>query len=217
MANWGNTDDAANSVLWATTQAKLTPNTDNQSNLFGNTTADAFITGKTLGQFGVSRAEAQALRAGANTKVAHAGWVLRNVGSGDRAGRVMNETLVAMKTISTDTSDDAVLPDYKINITTQPSSASGNSTANEVVTFTVAAASVPTGAAFVYKWQVWGGSSFGNINDGAVYAGTTAASLLVNANTSPTLNGKIYRVQVSNASSGAANAVSSNAVITITT
>lgn len=216
MANWGNTDDAANSVLWATTQAKLTPNTDNQSNLFGNTTADAFITGETLGQFGVSGAEARALRAGANTKVAHAGWVLRTVGSGNRAGRVQNETLVAMKTITGD-AEDAVMPDYKINITTQPSDASGNSSADEVVTFTVAAASVPSGATLVYKWQLWGGSSFANINDGAVYSGTATATLSVNANTSPSLDGKIYRVQVSNASSGAANAVSSNAVITITT
>lgn len=212
MANWGNTDDAANSVLWATTQAKLTPNTVNQTNLFGNTTADAFITGQTMGQFGVSGGEAQALREGANTKVAHAGWVLRTVGSGGRAGRVQNETLVAMKTITSDATDDAVIPDYKLRITTQPANASGNSTNNDIVTFTVAGASRPTGATLTYKWQVWGGSSFGDITDAGAYSNSATATLSVLANTAS--NGEIYRVQVG--ATGAANVVSGNAVITIT-
>jgi hypothetical protein len=42
---------------------------------------------------------------------AHAGWVLRTVGTGGRAGRVQTETLVAMGSISSDASDDTVLPD----------------------------------------------------------------------------------------------------------
>lgn len=213
MANWGNTDDAANSVLWATTQVKLTPNTDNQANLYTNTTADAFITGITVGQFGVSGQEAQALRAGANTKVAHAGWVLRTVGSGNRAGRVQNETLVAMKTIAQDGSDDTVIPDYMLSITTQPANASGNSTNNDITTFTVAAASIPTGATITYKWQKWGGSSFANITDAGAYSNSATATLSVLANTAS--NGEIYRVQVG--ATGAANVVSTNAVITITT
>lgn len=214
MANWGNTDDAANSVLWATTQVKLTPNTDNQANLYINTTADAFITGITVGQFGVSGQEAQALRAGANTKVAHAGWVLRTVGSGNRAGRVMNETLVAMKTIAQDGSDDTVIPDYMLSITSQPANATANSTDDEITTFTVAAASVPTGATITYKWQVWDGvSAFTNITDAGAYSNSATATLSVLANTAS--NGEIYRVQVG--ATGAANVVSTNAVITITT
>lgn len=214
MANWGNTDDAANSVLWATTQVKLTPNTDNQANLYSNTTADAFITGLTVGQFGVSGGEAQALRAGANTKVAHAGWVLRTVGSGNRAGRVQNETLVAMKTISTDGSDDNVIPDYKLSITTQPANVSGNSTNNDIKNISVVAASVPSGATITYQWQVYNGSAFANVSGGA-YSNSTTATLSVLANTSPSLNGKIYRVQVG--ATGAANVNSGNAVLTITT
>jgi len=214
MANWGNTDDAANSVLWATTQAKLTPNTVNQTNLFGNTTADAFITGETLGQFGVSGAEAQALRAGANTKVAHAGWVLRSVGSGNRAGRVQNETLVAMKTITGDASDDAIIPDFKLSIATQPSSLTINSSStSNVATFTVVAGNIPSGATLTYKWQKWGGSSFSNITDAGAYSNSATASLVVLSNTATT--GEIYRVQVG--ATGAANVVSTNAVITITT
>jgi len=43
--------------------------------------------------------------------VAHAGWVVRTVGTGGRAGRVQYETLVAMGSISTDGSDDNILPD----------------------------------------------------------------------------------------------------------
>ena len=213
MANWGNTDDAANSVLWATTQVKLTPNTDNQANLYTNTTADAFITGITVGQFGVSGQEAQALRAGANTKVAHAGWVLRTVGSGNRAGRVQNETLVAMKTIAQDGSDDTVIPDYMLSITTQPANASGNSTNNDITNISVVAASVPSGATITYQWQIWGGASFANVSGGA-YSNSTTATLSILANTSPSLNGKIYRVQVG--ATGAANVNSGNAVLTIT-
>ena len=214
MANWGNTDDAANSVLWATTQVKLTPNTDNQANLYTNTTADAFISGLTVGQFGVSGGEAQALRAGANTKVAHAGWVLRTVGSGNRAGRVQNETLVAMKTITGDGSDDAVIPDFKLSIATQPSSVTINSSStSNVATFTVVAGNIPSGATLTYKWQKWGGSSFGNITDAGAYSNSATASLVVLSNTATT--GEIYRVQVG--ATGAANVVSTNAVITITT
>lgn len=62
MAQWGNTDDAANSVLWATTQVNLPANTTNQTNLFGNTTASAWnnngvAMNKTVGQFGLDTTE----------------------------------------------------------------------------------------------------------------------------------------------------------------
>lgn len=43
-------------------------------------------------------------------KAAHAGWVLRTVGTGGRAGRVQYETLVAMGSISGD-SDDTIFKD----------------------------------------------------------------------------------------------------------
>jgi hypothetical protein len=41
----------------------------------------------------------------------HAGWVIRTVGTGGRAGRVQTETLVAMGSMTSDASDDTVLPD----------------------------------------------------------------------------------------------------------
>lgn len=211
MAQWGNTDDAANSVLWAADQLKITANTGNQTALFGNTTADAFITGATIGQYGVDVNEAQAARAGANTKAAHAGWVLRTVGSGGRAGRIQNEVLVAMGSMTGD-SEDAAFPDYKLRIRTQPSNATGDISNNDIVAFTVVGASTPTGATLSYKWQAWNGSAFADISDAGAYSNTTTATLSVLANTAS--NGEIYRVQIST-TGGAANAVSANAVLTL--
>jgi hypothetical protein len=62
MAQWGNTDDAANSVLWATAHVNLPANTTNQTALFGNTTASGFLNNgvamqKTVGQFGLDATE----------------------------------------------------------------------------------------------------------------------------------------------------------------
>jgi hypothetical protein len=44
-------------------------------------------------------------------KATHAGWVLRTVGTGGRAGRVTTETIVAMGSMNSDADDDTVLPD----------------------------------------------------------------------------------------------------------
>lgn len=57
MPLWGNTDDAANSVISAAGQFKLTPNSANREVLFGNTTADAIVTGQIVGQYGVDPTE----------------------------------------------------------------------------------------------------------------------------------------------------------------
>jgi hypothetical protein len=58
MSQWGKSDAASNSVIWAPTSVKLTPNTTNRNNLYGNTTPDAFITDETVGMFAVDTAEA---------------------------------------------------------------------------------------------------------------------------------------------------------------
>lgn len=62
MAQWGSTDDAANSVLWATSQVNLPANTVNQTALFGNTTIGGFnnngvAMNKAVGQFGLDATE----------------------------------------------------------------------------------------------------------------------------------------------------------------
>jgi len=46
-----------------------------------------------------------------STKVTHAGWVRRTVGTGGRAGRVQYETLVAAGSIAGDQADDIQFPD----------------------------------------------------------------------------------------------------------
>lgn len=57
MALWGNTDTASNSCIFAAAQFNKAPNTTNQTALFGNTTADAFVGGMKVGQFGVDATE----------------------------------------------------------------------------------------------------------------------------------------------------------------
>lgn len=81
MAQWGNTDDAANSVLWATSYVNLPANTDNQANLFGNTTIGGFnnngvAMNKAVGQFGLDTTEI----AVSNASVVS--YIVTNPGSG---------------------------------------------------------------------------------------------------------------------------------------
>lgn len=77
MAQWGNTDDAANSVLWATTQVNLTPNTTNQTTLFGNTTIGGIVPNRAVGQFGLDATE---IRVSGNAAIQQ--YVITSGGSG---------------------------------------------------------------------------------------------------------------------------------------
>jgi len=60
---------------------------------------------------GITATGAAVVGGAKNKGVAHAGWVVRTVGTGGRAGRVQYETLVAMGSMTGDGSDDDVLPD----------------------------------------------------------------------------------------------------------
>jgi hypothetical protein len=206
MAQWGDTDDAANSVLWAVSQLKKTANAANRTALFGNTTANAFITNATVGQFGAGVQEVQA-----NGDLTHSGWILRTEGTGGRAGRVTHEVLVAGGyTFIPDADDDAILPDYVIRIKTQPSNTTANTTAEEEATFTVVATSKPTGANLVYSWTYANGDA---IATGANVGTTTLPTLTVNSAVQTT--NASFKVLVSTV--GGANATSANATLTITT
>jgi hypothetical protein len=209
MAQWGNTDDAANSVLWAASQVNLTANSANQTNLFGNNTADAFVTGATIGQYGVDVNEATAARAeGSGDRAAHAGWVLRTVGSGGRSGRTQTEVLVAMSSITTASdAEDVVYEDAYITITTQPSAQSANATADETATFTVVAGVAPATATLTYAWTYANGDAITETSN------ATSASLVVDANTA--VDATEYKVVVS--STGADSVTSSNVAIEVTT
>lgn len=204
MALWGSSDAASNSTIFAAAQVKVTPNTANRTALFGNTTANAFIAGVTVGQYGVDSAE---IAAGGGS-AAHTGWILRTAGQGGRAGRVFEETLVAGG-ISAD-AEDVAFPDYAIRILTQPSNASANASDDETATFTVSAVTVPAGGTITYLWTYANGDTIGvgETDDDAV------ASLVINANTAA--NGTSYIVELST-TGGAANVTSSSATITVTT
>ncbi len=104
MAQWGNTDDAANSVLWATTAVNLTPNTTNQTAMFGNTTVGAFVAGEAVGQFGLDATE---IRVSGNAAVQQ--YIITNPGSGYAANAAVSvanttggaNTLAANSTVAT--------------------------------------------------------------------------------------------------------------------
>lgn len=215
MPLWGNVDNAANSVISAAAQVNLTPNTDNQTLLFGNTTADAFVTGATIGQFGFDTAEQEAVSGDSGIAgPAHAGWVLRTEGSGGRAGRVFYETLVAMGSMSGD-DEDTVAPDYRIRITTQPAANTGNSTTLDVVTFRVAAATTPAGGTPTYLWQYT--TDPGNTATWATtaavsgFSGQTTGTLSVNSAIIAT--NTLVRAVVS--ASGATSVTSGSAKLTV--
>lgn len=207
MPLWGKNDAASNSTIYAAAQFKLAPNTANRDALFGNTTANAFITGVTVGQYGV---DANEVTAGGG-RTSHTGWVLRTTGQGGRAGRIFDEVLVAGG-ISGD-AEDVSFPDYLINILTQPVNTTINATSNvnnTAVIFTVAATQ-PAGGSITYLWQANTGSGF--VNAAAGTTGNTTANLTVFANSFTT--GNQFRVLLQ--ATGAANVTSSAAVITINT
>lgn len=205
MAQWGSNDAASNSVIWAPTSVKVAPTRTAANLLYGNTTADAYITGTTIGMFGASADEVTANGGG----IAHAGWVLRTEGSGGRSGRVSYEVLVAGG-MAGDASDDATLPDYRIVINTQPTGATANTSDAEEAEFTVVAVTAPTGGTIGYQWTYANGDA---IQSGANVGVTTLATLTVNSAVE-TANVS-FKVEMS--VTGGANVVSSNATLTITT
>lgn len=210
MPLWGNADNAANSTIYTASQFNKAPDTANQSALFGNTTADFFVTGETIGVYGVDAQE----MAAAQTAPQHAGWVIRHEGSGGRAGRVWFETLVAMGSMTED-SEDSAFVDYRLVITTQPTS--NTQVTGNVVTFSVVAESIPSGATIRYQWQVDGGpavATWSNIANAGIYAsssGNTTATLRISDNA--TVNNNVYRVLVS--TDGATQVISGNATVNV--
>jgi hypothetical protein len=109
MAQWGSTDQASDSPLYANNQLN---STKNQAELFNNLTEDDVIDGVTVGVIGVSADElAYANTNSEASAVSHTGWHLRTEGTGGRAGRVFYETLVAGGISGDADTDDAALPE----------------------------------------------------------------------------------------------------------
>ena len=203
MPLWGSVDNAANSDIAAVIQVQRSVTTANQTTLYGNVTPDVFFTNVAVGQFGVDTNETSA-----NKSITHAGWVLRTEGTGLRAGRVTYETLVAMGSMTGDGSDDTYVPDYKIVITTQPQSITGNGN----LTMSVVASTLPTGGVLSYKWQQSypGALSWADIpNTAGVWFNNTAITLTANATVA---NANTVRVVVSVV--GGNTVFSTNAAVT---
>ena len=224
--NQGNYDSAANTPLWVAGSVNKAPTTAEATALYGNTTSNVYFAGATVGVFAVDSNEALV-----NGHVVP-GWVLRTTGSGGRAGRVTEETLSVVASFRTDANaDDAVYPDAKISIGTQPSSATviANTANANTATFSVVVTNVqPVGAPVTYAWQMNtadGALGWTNILNGAgtqrgntTFAGNTSATLSVTpANTSANL--LVFRVTSTVTPIGtnatAVSVTSSNAQITI--
>ena len=204
MPLWGNKDNAANSDIAAVIQYNKATTSANQSSLYKNVTANAFITNEIVGQFAVDTNEAQV-----NKNIPHSGWVLRKEGTGLRAGRVTYEVLVATGSIATDNSDDTWFPDYNLVVSTQPTS--NNATTMKDLTFTVAGASTPSGASIKYYWQKYNGSSWANVaNTAGQYFNNTSPTFTAN---NQTANGNVFRVLVS--ATGANTVASGSATISL--
>lgn len=202
MPLWGSNDAASNSTIFAAAQVKKAPNTANRDALFGNTTANAYIDGITVGQYGLDSAEVAA----GGGSAAHTGWVLRTTGQGGRAGRVQEEVLVAGGI--TGDAEDTAYPDYAIRVSTQPTNFTITTTANadNTGTVSVTAATVPAGGSITYRWVANTGSGF--VNAAAGTTGNTTATLTVYGNTFS--NGASFKVIMT--TTGGAAQVNSSAV-----
>lgn len=202
MPLWGNKDNAANSDIAAVIQYRKGVTAANQSSLYKNVTANAFVTNEIVGQFAVDTNEAQV-----NKSIPHSGWVLRKEGTGGRAGRVTYEVLVATGSIATDGTDDTQFPDYLLTVTTNPTSSTSNVIGN--VTFTVAATSTPSGASIKYFWQKYNGASWANVaNTSGQYFNNTSPTFTAN---NKTANGNVFRALVT--ATGANSVTSTSATI----
>ncbi len=95
-----------------------------------------------------------------------------------------------------------------IGITTQP--ANQAATTSSSATFTV----VPSGVGpYTYAWEEYDGTAWNPVADGGVYSGATTASLTI-TNPSIALNGRQYRVTVTNACGNVTT--DGNATLTVT-
>jgi hypothetical protein len=244
MSSWGNKDAAANTPFWATAAVNLAPTSSNAAALFENTTADYFAVdlenggtrfeNETVGLFGVDAAEIQA-SSGGHGSGAHTGWVLRTTGSGGRAGRVQQETLVALSNFTTDNNggDDALYPDAVITVT-NPTALRGpiSAASSANVSFSVVGTSVvPSTATLSYQWQVNNnsGGTWVNIDAGTnvstgqpgqmTKSGATTATLVLDP-TGTSANNYVFRAVITATNPGitgsSATAYSSNGRILIT-
>ena len=175
MAQWGNTDDAANSVLWATALVNLTPNTTNQSALFGNTTVGAFIANEAVGQFGLDATE---IRVSGNAAVQQ--YIITNPGTGYGANAAVTvanttggaNTQLANSTVATTGASRGRVTAVTANVTV------GGYTSAPAVTIAAPALIVFNGNTDVTAntIAVTSANSRFQVGDGITYAGNTLST-----------------------------------------
>jgi hypothetical protein len=211
MSQWGNTDDAANSVLWATARVNLPANTTNQAALYGNTTVDAFLNNgvpvnRAIGQFGLDVNE---ISVTGNSAVAQ--YVIVNAGSGYAANAAVTvantsggaNTQAANSTatggrITAVTANGTVIRGYTdIPAVTIAAPAAQTFNANSAVTNATDAIAITTANSFflagdkVTYTVATGNTALTNLTSGATYviktSNTTAVPLATGIN-APTID-----------------------------
>jgi hypothetical protein len=227
MSSWGNNDNAANAPYWAVNStivnaagvkaSAAAPTAANVALLYGNTTADVYTTGETIGLFGVDAQEADVVGNGG----IHTGWVLKTTGSGGRAGRVQQEVLVALSQMVSD-GDAQVYANVVITLVGPSNQTVASNTSNSnVAVFGVTPTLVGnTSATLTYQWEVnnaSGSEGWVNVQDGTpantTYTGETTDELSVYPYASDA-NNYVYRVVVTAADQGV-TATSANASLRV--
>jgi len=227
MSSWGNNDNAANAPFWAVNstitkaapaEVHSEPTAANVAYLYGNTTSSAYITGETVGLFGVDAEEAS------TTNRVHTGWVLRTTGSGGRAGRVQEEVLVAMSGMSADGADGDAQTYANVSIALTISgdqSVVSSTTWANTATFSAAqTVDGNTSASIAYTWQqnssdgAAGWTSVANtaVSDAKI-AGMSTTTLTIKPKTTAN-TGTVYRLKATAADEGV-TAYSANATLTV--
>jgi len=210
MSSWGNSNTNMSMPKWATTNdgINLRPTQDNANLLFANTTANAFVTGETIGVFGVDQFQADA-----SGGQVHTGWVMQTTGQGGRAGRVQNEVLVATSSMSGGVAS-AQFPNTVISITSQPVANSAVHGSGNTVTFQVAASSSNPNVTLGYDWFFNPGTGFVDAASNGTFTGATSNTLVANATTT-IANTWSVKCVVTCASAFAANVNSASALVTV--
>jgi hypothetical protein len=222
MPSWGNRDAAANAPYWAVNSTIVNeantkinasaPTAENVAKLYANTTANVYTVGETIGLFAVDTQEVGV------RGTTGSGWVLKTTGSGNRAGRVQEELLVAISSFTTLDGDAQVYANVAISLAalgTKSVVAGGGNTAIFTETSTLTG---NTAAALTYQWQVNASGTWGNVANGTpantTYANATTSALTITPTYSDA-NGYKYRVIVTAADQGV-TATSANGTLTVT-
>jgi hypothetical protein len=213
---WGNTDNASNSVYWgviAGTAGKVAANSTNQTAFYDNTTKSAYVTNQIVGQFGVDTTE-QAVKAGPivhitvtnpgsgyNTNTANGTFTATNGGASSGTALAANAYGVAN---STGRIASVTIANYGNNYITNP-------------TFAIPA---PSAVTFNANTAVTGGTGGGANSTIAIssapylQAGDLVTYTVASGNTtlSGLTSGSSYYVNFANATIVALSAVNSSAV-----